>query len=112
MACAWIEHFAKDLGKIRGGDQVAMLNLRRLRYFLFVGRELHYGRAAALLHLSQPALSQQISILEDELGTSLLLRDRRRVERLPQARHCSDMRNKSLTSRKPRLKRSSKPRLE
>lgn len=53
------------------------LDLRRLRYFVTVAEELSFVRAASLLHMTQPALSRQISALEHDLGTQLLERDRR-----------------------------------
>ena len=55
------------------------LDLRLVRYFVVLADELHFGRAAAKLHVSQPALSKQIRKLEDQLCTRLLDRDSRHV---------------------------------
>lgn len=59
------------------------VDVRLLRYFVTLADELHFGRAAAQLYVSQPALSKQIRLLEDGLRLNLFTRTRRQVTLTP-----------------------------
>src|SRR5207237_8493850 len=63
------------------------MELRQLRYLVALDEERHFTRAAAREHVAQPALSQQIRRLEEEVGLALVERTTRRVK-VTDAGHC------------------------
>jgi DNA-binding transcriptional LysR family regulator len=84
------------------------VDVRLVRYFVAVAEELHFGRAAARLFISQPALSQQIRKLESQVGEPLLVRDSRHVALTPRGeRFLVDARE--LLAVADRLQRPARP---
>lgn len=70
-----------DRGRCVSGGNVAgaAVDLRRLGYLVALARERHFGRAATMLGITQPSLSQQVARLESEVGARLVDRDVRPV---------------------------------
>lgn len=62
------------------------MQFHQLRYFVAAAEEMGFSKAAAKVRISQPALSRQIALLEDELGAALFRRDRQRVALTPAGR--------------------------
>src|SRR5262249_39062450 len=77
-----------------GVDQ--QIELRQLRYFVAVAEELHFGRAAEGLHMSQSPLSRAIRELERDLGAVLFVRTTRRVELTPAGSRLLERSRKAL----------------
>lgn len=81
-----------------------MFELKQLQYFLVVADELHFGRAARRLHITQSPLSRQIQLLEHTLGFQLFTRTNRSVQLTPaghafrtEARHLFAMAENSVS---------------
>lgn len=55
------------------------MEIRVLKYFLAVAREQNISNAAEVLHITQPTLSRQLKDLEDEIGTTLFIRGKRKI---------------------------------
>ncbi|MGV1791826.1 LysR family transcriptional regulator [Rhizobium lusitanum] len=72
------------------------MDLRRLACFVALAEELHFRRAAERCHLTQPALSQQLRHLEDELEAQLVYRNKRRVSLTPAGEVFADEARKML----------------
>ncbi|MCX7354242.1 MAG: LysR family transcriptional regulator [Alphaproteobacteria bacterium] len=62
------------------------MKLDRIKHFVVMAEELHFGRAARRLNLSQPSLTLQIQNLEAEVGLTLIRRSKRRAELTPAGR--------------------------
>ncbi len=61
------------------------MDIRQLKYLVAVAEDLSFGKAAERLHIAQSALSRQVQLLEDEIGTRLLVRNKRAPVRLTDA---------------------------
>lgn len=59
------------------------MTLNQMKYFIAVARCLNFTEAAKSLFITQPALSRQISVMEEELGTILFVRDKKKLKLTP-----------------------------
>ncbi|MFC7107656.1 LysR family transcriptional regulator [Nonomuraea rubra] len=78
-----------------------MLTLDQIRAFVAVAEELHFGRAADRLRMTQPPLSRHIQKLERVIGVTLLERDNRRVVLTDAGRGFLDDARRMLSSSTP-----------
>ena len=74
------------------------MELRHLRYFTAVAEHLNYSEASRRIHVAQPAISQTILDLEEEVGVRLLLRDRRTVRLTARRRNLPARSTRNLAS--------------
>lgn len=72
------------------------MEIRQIRYALKLAEEMHFGRAAAAMHIAPSAFSVQISRLEQELGVRLFERNPRHVSLTPAGRHFVDRARSTL----------------
>lgn len=78
------------LFNFRQSEYLIMLTLRQMRYFEALASARHFGKAAAMVNVSQPALSSQIMEMEDHLGTRLVERNRSGVLLTPRGQEVLD----------------------
>ena len=64
-----------DIGRVRWRDNVIPMDFRQIRYALSVAKERIFTRAAPRLRISQSAVSEQVKLLEDEIGFPLFRRE-------------------------------------
>ena len=86
-------------GRLIHPRPVSMFDLNQLRCFVTVAEELHFGRAAARLNMTQPPLSRQIQVLEHIIDAVLLERTSRSVRLVPPALGDQPMWNGRTTTR-------------